>query len=756
MWLRWLPWRYILSHAARTHGFIDPVGLLAQFERFSRPAQVLAPTELLRAGILLQARGFINSQAIQHNLDWMWPYWVQQQFDPLNPSFIPRAFSMSHINITHRNWTAVGLPGYSELPIVDPRGMVTPHYDGWSIDFWIVGIDSPSLVPSKLPSVHQSLTSQSNLRVVTHAVGYGAIITCSTEMVVCEEQPCCHIEVDAACAGNSFFAIAIRPFNPEGVSFIHDFAAQHDRSAIIVNKHESVFFSPAPERIVFSRYKEGDVFHRIKDVVSVPADKISCDVGMATAAAVFPLHAGTTRHVRIAVPLAKSRLKNHLFSTTNSAGQLWDDALGNVCATVLPDSHIAQLFTTAIRTMILHAPADVYAGPYIYKRFWFRDAVLIAHAMLVTGLTEKVVQIVSRFFPRQTPQGYFQSQEGEWDSNGQVLWLIDRLRTVSGTPLNPEWYGRIKRAATWIQHKRRATGAEGLMPAGFSAEHLGPNDCYYWDDFWSIAGLRAASRLLNDSGDTQAGHRFAQEADELKESVNRSLRRVEEWLGKSFMPASPYRRMDSAAVGSLAATYPLQVFEAHDPRVGNTTEFLLENCFINGALFHDISHSGLNPYLTLHIAQAFLRAGDNRYWTLMSRIADLASPTGQWPEAIHPQLGSGCMGDGQHVWAAAEWVMMVRNCFVREEDAENKLVLCSGVPPQWLDKGSRLSLGPTHTAFGSITVWVTADTDTIEVGWNAAWQRRPAIIEVALPFRENLTVAADQNSIRIDRRARKE
>ena len=169
MWLRWLPWRMILQWAAKKHGFVDPIGLLAQFARFSRPAEVLAPTELIRAGIVLQARGFINSQAIQHNLDWIWPYWVQQQFDPRSPSFIPRAFSMSHINITHRNWTAVGLPGYSEMPIIDPRGMVTTHFDGWSIDAWIVGTNPLALVPSKLQSVQQRLVDAPNLRIITEA-----------------------------------------------------------------------------------------------------------------------------------------------------------------------------------------------------------------------------------------------------------------------------------------------------------------------------------------------------------------------------------------------------------------------------------------------------------------------------------------------------------------------------------------------------------------------------------------------------------
>src|SRR5690349_24829287 len=118
MWMRWLPWRFLVRRVARSQGFLDPINLLANLRRFSQPSEVMAPTELLRAGAVLQARGLINSQAIQHNLDWVWPYWVERQFDPRDPAFVPRAFNVTHINLTHRNWTAVGVPDSEELPIV--------------------------------------------------------------------------------------------------------------------------------------------------------------------------------------------------------------------------------------------------------------------------------------------------------------------------------------------------------------------------------------------------------------------------------------------------------------------------------------------------------------------------------------------------------------------------------------------------------------------------------------------------------------
>ena len=78
----WLPWKYIIRVAARSHGFLDPITLLAQLSKFSQPSEVAEPIELLRAGVIFHARGLINSRVVQHNLDWVWPYWIEKQFDP--------------------------------------------------------------------------------------------------------------------------------------------------------------------------------------------------------------------------------------------------------------------------------------------------------------------------------------------------------------------------------------------------------------------------------------------------------------------------------------------------------------------------------------------------------------------------------------------------------------------------------------------------------------------------------------------------
>ncbi|MEX2015905.1 MAG: hypothetical protein WD873_04640, partial [Candidatus Hydrogenedentales bacterium] len=192
-----------------------------------------------------------------------------------------------------------------------------------------------------------------------------------------------------------------------------------------------------------------------------------------------------------------------------------------------------------------------------------------------------------------------------------------------------------------------------------------------------------------------------------------------------------YRRMDAGAIGSIVVDYPLQLWPQREPRLMNTVNWLLEHSSVQGAFFQDMIHSGINAYLTLHLAQVLLRAEDLRWYDLMTSVAELASPTGQWPEAIHPRTGGGCMGDGQHAWAAGEWALFVRNLFVREE--EDHLVIGAGIHRKWLEARGRVSLGPTLTPWGPVTVRVEPREQEVRVSWDATWRNSAPPIHVALP-----------------------
>ncbi len=723
--LNWLPWRFIVRHAARSHGFLDPVALLARLHRFAQPSEVGEPVELLRAGVVFHARGLINSRVIQHNLDWVWPYWIERQFDPRDISFIPRAFSITHVNLTHRNWTAIGHPDCQELPIVDPRGLLTPFLDGWSLDGWLLAKDGRCLLPSRAVDCRQTQDFSTGVCITTETRAAGLLLTGKAWVQIESGAAVCKLELTAQTDEDAWIVLALRPGNPEGVSFINEVRLSETRDTWTVDDDRRIHFSTPAERHHVSDYHHGDVYIHLSDRDDQQGG--ACSVGMATAAALFPVKAGIRQSITASIPLADA-------ADTPLADDDWETERRQHCALRCPEPHYQFLYDAAITSLILHSPDDVYPGPYTYKRFWFRDAAFIIHGLLCAGLTARAERALARFPDRQTTLGYFRSQEGEWDSNGEVLWIMRRFCEFTGTALPVEWREPVRRGARWIMRKRLAddtgTPHAGLLPAGFSAEHLGPNDYYFWDDFWGIAGLHAAAALTADV-DAESSASFAAAGDEFAGAVDRSLAGSAQRLGRPAMPASPYRRLDAGAIGSLAIGYPLQLCAADDPRLLDSVEFLLERCFLDNAFFQDMIHSGLNAYLTLHVAQVLLRANDPRYLELMDQVAALATPTGQWPEAIHPATGGGCMGDGHHVWASAEWVLMVRNCFVREEG--ERLILCAGVPARWLEHNQPIVFGPAPTRFGRLTITITPQPgQPARVEWHGEWHKSAPSIEVRL------------------------
>ena len=464
------------------------------------------------------------------------------------------------------------------------------------------------------------------------------------------------------------------------------------------------------------------------------------------------MEAGLSQEITISVPLTKNKIEKESYPGYKETAQLaWKKSLQGAVQLQIPDEHFQFLYEAAIHTMVLHSPKEVYPGPYIYRRFWFRDAAFILYALLSVGLKERVRRSLDCFPSRQTAQGYFLSQEGEWDSNGEALWIMRQYCEMTGNVPPKEWREPINKAGKWIFKKRLSGNLQsphaGLLPSGFSAEHLGPNDFYYWDDFWAVAGLKAAAFLCAAYKDNDEAFLFERESDALLESINQSLKQAEERLKRPAIPASPYRRLDSGAIGSLAASYPLRIFKHNDIRILDTADFLMKKCLVHGGFFHDMTHSGINPYLTLHLSQVLLRAGDPRYFGLMTAVAKLASPTGQWPESVHPRTGGGCMGDGQHVWAAAEWVMMIRNCFVREED--DRLILCSGIPRVWLDKNQTIAFGPAPTSFGDIQISIKPQGENILIEWQGEWFTKEPAIDIQLPGFKSVRISPATNSFEL-------
>jgi hypothetical protein len=728
---KWLPWRFLIRRVTGFYGFLDPVTLMARLRQFGKPSEVQEPIELLRAGLIFHARGLVNTRAIQYNLDWVWPFWVVKQFTPQDASFIPRGFSFSHINVTHRNWTAVGHPDLAAYPIIDPRGLVTPLFDAWSIDVWLMTKDNNLLLPSRQPSVVQTLDLSGELAVTTATEENSLSLVCTARVKMdTPAGPVMQMTARGSMQTDTgWLVVSIRPYNPEGIYFIDHIRFEDSR--FVINHTHEVHFGAAPEKVLFSTYDHGDVALELDRPQA--ENQAACPIGMATAAAFFPIGAKEATQIDIQVPLNQDT--DFVSSNTGRPAAPASHMVSQTAALAIPDAKFQFLYDAAVRTLLLLSADEVVPGPYTYRRFWFRDACLMMNALLGLGLAQRCERLIQGFESRQKLSGYFQSQEGEWDSNGQVLWIAHRFAQCTGQGFSTSVFTSLMKGARWIVHKRRSKKDgkphDGLLPAGFSAEHLGPNDYYYWDDFWGVAGLRAAAELAKNQGNAADQNLFAAQAMDFETCIFTSLAQSPGYQKHQAMPASPYRRMDAGAVGSLVADYPLQITSPNDAGIMNTLSYLMSHCSFGNAFFQDMIHSGINIYLTLAVAQTFLRSRNPRYKELIHAVADLATPTGQWPEAINPLTGGGCMGDGQHGWAAAEWVMMMRSLFIREEG--RTLILGSGIFPEWLEQDTPLCFGPTLVPGGVVSVRFVRSRTGLELFLTASVKGRPLPCTAAVP-----------------------
>jgi hypothetical protein len=278
-----------------------------------------------------------------------------------------------------------------------------------------------------------------------------------------------------------------------------------------------------------------------------------------------------------------------------------------------------------------------------------------------------------------------------------------------------ELFPSLSRSIGWIEKRRLRNTVDadkpyyGLLPPGLSAEHLGLADNYFWDNAWSLAGVEAFRRICRMLGREREIERTTRLLQEYRNDIETAIQRVQRKFNLKEIPASPNRGVDCGMIGSCCFWYPLQLLPPDDSRMMATLDTLVDRFNVKGMFFQDFVHSGMNPYLTLQIAQAWLYGGDReKFWELLTTVLSHTTPTLNFPEAIHPATGGGSMGDGHHGWASAEILHSFRDAFVQERwktgDEPHDLVLCPGIPSEWFRQDASFAVRNAPIPEGMISI----------------------------------------------------
>ncbi len=721
--------------------------------KFGQPAEFAMPIEILSLGIKMFSRGLYTALVYQTKTDWKWPYWLERQGNPNDPAFQSVAHLIINQNRVFRNWTILGMPNSDQRLVVDQSMMMTPHRDGYSVEVWVehngklvcLGnpnqpeITNPKTFDISFPRIKQQadyfdkFSIRQDVFVSSVAGGYAAFSQLKILNTTNRKQKL-----------NVF--VCIRPYNVEGIAPIHSLHFDRKNNLWKADKFNALYLTTPHSHSYCANEETGDIWNKHNEIK--PSHYASCEKGLAHGASKYSLELSADEMISLdfVMPMFDDK-KSEILDWTDTSlfdyekskkrfENKWSRYTSDKMKIHLPDHDLNLLTDKCINFQSVFAQEEsVSPGFFIYNDFWFRDSAFLLQVLLKTGQFASVKAVLKTYPSRQHSDGFFESQEGEWDSNGEALWIVGKYyRYTHDKELVLSLWQNLISGARWIQKKRLSHSSDksvmGLLPAGFSAEHFGQNDYYFWDDFWSLAGYQELLFLAEELGKTKDLNWLKHEHESFSKTVNEAAEK-NILKNEGLLTASPKRSFDAGAIGAISAISPLQIFDNHHEAMLRTGEKLLEKYLFKNCFYHPVAHTGINIYLTLHLRHLEITKHDFRFWDNMKSVRNLATENGTWPEGIHPQLNGGVMGEGHHGWANTEWVNTVRDALIY--DWHDELWITPVFNPEWLKEPSRVSVQNTFTPFGKVSFQIVTEDKKIRLIWEPEFFESPKKIKWFLP-----------------------
>ncbi|NHJ85522.1 MAG: hypothetical protein FK734_08675, partial [Asgard group archaeon] len=703
--------------------------------------EIEVPKEITEIEALIYSRGKLNAQFFRGNQhSYIVPSWVEKMLTNKGEGAISLGHSSSLINNNYRDWVAFGaLNGHSEGTVTN-CGMIVPKIDGYGL---LTGL----LVNNKVYYIAKDGKNEQQL-----LDGYLPIIennwsinkidikqTVYADKINDNEYGITIIEKKEKQKSN--IVVSIRPFNQEGVSLIQTITYRKKDQTILINGELELRSLNKPEKISVANFHQNkDSAKKLIELASNIDDElitINCEIGLANMTFIFP---EKDQKVEVLFRLKGNKFPQEI-TKLEEVSQKWKEKITEALVLKTGNNEVDRLYLASIANLLLLVdPGTITPGPTEYHRFWCRDAAYLINALDHIGYHDYTEEALTQFISRQKDDGFFYSHEGEFDSNGEGIWVFSEHAKFTK---NINWlkknFDSIRKAAEWIIRTRlqpkkddifgQSELVAGLLPPGFSAEHLGPCDYFYWDNFWGVTGLREAAycaKILNHEAYNELEMEYEKYLTDLLSSINRVYQKYQ------FLPVGPFRELDSAMIANMCAWYPTKILDNKDEILRKTAEKIYSTFVTNGGFFHEVAWNCYGTYLGMHLAQVFSELNDQEkvseliYWLVKHKTCTMG-----WAEGISPQTLHGGMGDSPHGWASADWIMLLRNLFVSETKG-NSLKLLSGFPLKFLIEG--VSTGKIKTYYGEIkfSAKITDNTLKLEIDNNLSldtfYIMTPAII----------------------------
>jgi len=361
-------------------------------------------------------------------------------------------------------------------------------------------------------------------------------------------------------------------------------------------------------------------------------------------------------------------------------------------------------YASLVYTFIGRDGTVIKPGEGFYDNFYLRDGAFQVHALDLAGYTTEARESLAHFLRFQKPDGQLLSQKGELDGNGQALWALYAHYALTR---NAQWlrevYPAVRKSVSWLGGSRQTKAPPDSPYFGVLFASIADGESLMRTpkhivgyDFWNLRGVDGAARMakaLRKEGDTRE---FRQLFEKYKACVEGALRKS----GADWFPPS-YEGVGTSW-GNLTMLHPTCLFEAWDSRVTATLERVRAG-FVEGTIrWSPETMRVIHPYMSTYVTNSEILRGESEKAVdhFYHFLAHTTSTHG-FPEGVYYETRTAWNNTLPHLWAAAQYIILLRNMLLRSDD--EVLHLLPAVPVGWLRPGKKIVVAGVPTAFGKVS-----------------------------------------------------
>jgi hypothetical protein len=541
------------------------------------------------------------------------------------------------------------------------------------------------------------------------------------------------------------FYILIRPFqvNPYyqtlnlagGAGKIHSLKAEADGQLTVDDK--TIISQRRYDAFGAATFDEGNVVDLLRAGTMPPKQSATDPNGQAQGVIKYSLRLepGSATGFLVAVPfyeknsVADQLAQGTIFSSLEASADFWRSKVSHIKFNLPPSAdRIVNTYRANLAYILVNRDkAGIQPGSRSYERSWIRDGALTSSALLKSGIVAEVKDFIDWYAPHQFGNGKVPcvvdargpDPVPENDSCGEFIFLIREyfnfthdtafLRSKNRYVLKAVEYleSLIAQRSTdgYKNGDSTARACYGLVPESISHEGYSAKPMHsYWDDFFTLKGLKDAAEIQRILGETEHYERIKKVRDTFQESLYKSLRLAMTNKQINYLPGCVELGDFDATSTTIALTPCNELINLPKPQVSQTFDRYYD--FFQKRRDGQSDWVNYTPYENRLIGSFILLDQPERAHDLITFFLKDQRPAGwyQWAEVVWkghrtPRF----IGDMPHTWVGSDFINAIRTMFVYENESDQSLVLAAALYQDWIDAPAGMSVEHLPTHYGEIS-----------------------------------------------------